>query len=82
MLLTQLQQDTQGNIMDIFLLLPSCGWCVSHVLSYFYSSFSFFFNFSGCNFKFYYGDITSCNQQFEYHWVHSGIVPMLAENIT
>ena len=29
-LLTQLQQDTKGNIMDIFLLLPSCGWCVNH----------------------------------------------------
>ena len=28
MLLTQLQQDTKGNIMDIFLLLPSCGKCV------------------------------------------------------
>ena len=52
MLLTQLQQDTKGNIMDIFLLLPSCGWCVNHVLSYFSSYFSFFFNFSGCNFNF------------------------------
>ena len=39
MLLTQLQLDTKGNIMDIFLLLPSCGWCVNHVLSYFNSSF-------------------------------------------
>ena len=32
-LLTQLQQDTKGNIMDLFLLLPSCGWCVNDFLS-------------------------------------------------
>ena len=46
------QQDTKGNIMDIFLLLTSCGWCVNDILCYFYSSFSFFFNFFGCNFNF------------------------------
>ena len=45
MLFTQLQQDTKGNIMDIFLLLHSCGWCVNHVLSYFYSFFLFFLFF-------------------------------------
>ena len=32
-LLPELQQDTMGNIMDIFLLLPSCGWCVNYFLS-------------------------------------------------
>ena len=26
-MLTQLQQDTKGNIMDIFLLYPSCVFC-------------------------------------------------------
>ena len=61
MLLTQLQQDTKGNIMDIILLLPSCGWCVNHVLSYFYSSFSSFFNFSDYNFQF----------SFSFSWVAS-----------
>ena len=49
--LTQLQQDTKGNIMDIFLLLPCCGWCVNH---FFLIFSSFFFCFSGCNFKFSY----------------------------
>ena len=51
LLVTQLQQDTKENVMYIFLLLPSCGWSVNHFLSYFYSSFSIFFNFSGCNFE-------------------------------
>ena len=76
--------------MDIFLLLPSRGWCVNHFLSYFYSSFSSFFNSSGCNFKFSFSFSFSrvaslgirvilppSNQQFQYHWVHSRMVPML-----
>ena len=50
-LLTQLQQDTKGNIMDILLLLPSCGWCVNSFYFIFIFSFSFFFSFSGCGFK-------------------------------
>ena len=60
--------------MDIFLLLPSCGWCVTHFLSSFYSSFSFFFNFSGCNFKF----------SFSFSWVASlgirEILPLVINN--
>ena len=72
----QLQQDTNGNIMDIFLLLPSCGWCVNHFLSYFYSSFSFFFNFSGCHFKF----------SFSFSWVASlgirVILPLAINNFS
>ena len=47
--------------MDIFLLLPSCGWCVNQFYFILYSYFSFFFNFSGCNFKFY----------FYFSWVDS-----------
>ena len=73
-LLTRLQQDTKGNIMDIFLLLPSCGLCVNHFHSYFYSSLSFFFNFSGCNFKF----------SFSFSWVASlgnrVILPLVINN--
>ena len=61
--------------MDIFLLLPSCGWCVNHVLSYFYSYFSFFFNFSGCNIKF----------PFSFSWVASlgirVILPLVINNL-
>ena len=45
-LLTQLQQDTKGNIMDIFLLLPSCGWCVNQfyfiILIFLFFIFQFF----------------------------------------
>ena len=71
--MTQLQQDTKGNI---FLLLPSCGWCVNHFLSYFYSSFSFFFNFSGCNFKF----------SLSFSWVASlgirEILPLVINNLS
>ena len=37
--------------MDIFLLLPSCGWCVNQFSFIFSFSFSFFSHFSGCIFK-------------------------------
>ena len=50
--------------MDIFLLLPSCGWCVNQFYSLFYFyfiSFSFLFNFSGCNYKI----------SFSFSWVAS-----------
>ena len=35
--------------MDIFLLLPSCGWCVNQF--YFIFFFFFLFQFFGCDFK-------------------------------
>ena len=56
--------------MDIFLLLPSCGWCVNQ--SYFIFSFLFFFlfQFSGCNLKI----------SFSFSWVASlGIRPIFSE---
>ena len=37
--------------MDIFLLPPSCGWCVNQFYFILYFYFSFFFNFSGCSFE-------------------------------
>ena len=44
-LLTQLQLDTKGKIMDIFLLLPSCVWCVNHFHCYYFPDFlSFYFH--------------------------------------
>ena len=68
-LLTQQQQDTKGNIMDIFLLLPSCRWCVNSFLFHiFLFSFPFFFSISGCGFKI----------SFSFSWVASlGIMVML-----
>ena len=79
--------------MDIFLLLPSCGWCVNHFLPYFYSSLSFFSIFSGCNLKFSFSFSWVASfgvrvilplviNNFLYHWVHSRMVPMLGEHIT
>ena len=47
--------------MDIFLLLPSCGWCVNSFYFIFLFSFSFFFSFSGCGFKI----------SFSFSWVAS-----------
>ena len=40
-----------ANMMDIFLLLPSCGWCVTPFYFIFLFSFSFLFTFSGCGFE-------------------------------
>ena len=53
--------------MDIFLLLPSCGWCVNHFLSYFYFSVALFFNFTACDFKF----------LFSFSWVASLCIRMI-----
>ena len=54
--------------MDIFLLLPSCGWCVNSFYFIFLFSFSFFFSFSRCGFKI----------SFSFSWVASlGIRVML-----
>ena len=47
--------------MDIFLLLPSCGWCVNSFYFIFLFYFSFFFSFSGCGIKI----------SFSYSWVAS-----------
>ena len=77
--------------MDIFLLLPSCGWCVNQTHFIFY--FSFFFNFSGCNFKisFSFSWVASLGirvilplviNNFTIIWVYSRMVPMLGEHIT
>ena len=79
--------------MDIFLLLLSRGWCVNQFYFIFSLYFSFFFNFSGCNFKISFSFswvatlgirryITPSNQQFQYHWIHRNMVPMLGEHIT
>ena len=66
--------------MDIFLLLPSRGWCVNQFSFIFYFSLSFFFNFSGCTYKFSFSFswvatlgirviLAPSNQQFQYHWI-------------
>ena len=47
--------------MDIFLLLPSCGWCVNPFYFIFLFSFSLVFNFSGCGFRI----------SFSFSWVAS-----------
>ena len=47
--------------MDIFLLLPSCGWCVNQFYFIILLSFPLFFNFSGCGFKI----------SFSFSWVAS-----------
>ena len=58
--------------MDIFLLLPCCGWCVNQFYFIFYC-FSLFFNFSGCNYK------------FSFSWVASlgirVILPLVINNV-
>ena len=47
--------------MDIFLLLPSCGWCVNSFYFIFLFSFSLFSSFAGCGFKI----------SFSFSWVAS-----------
>ena len=63
--------------MDIFLLLPSWGWCVNKFFFMFSFSFSFFFNFSGCNFQF--------SFSFSFPWVASlgirVILPLVITNL-
>ena len=59
--------------MDIFLSLPSCGWCASSFYFIFLFSFSIFFPFSGYGFKI----------SFSFSWVASlGISVMLPLLIT
>ena len=54
--------------MDIFLLLPSCGWCVNSFYFIFFFSILLFFSFSGFGFKI----------SFSFSWVASlGIRVML-----
>ena len=60
--------------MDIFLLLPSCGWCVNQFHFIFLFCFSSIFNFSFCGFKI----------SFSFSWVASlgirVILPLVINN--